>query len=469
MKTALAALSAISFLAVAKGQCTEQADPTCIAPGKACTGHETECCGVEGSDMGCYGYNFFKTCQEKPVCLSEWSACMTDGHSIDCCGDLKCIMNEAGTATDCMKPTVELVTRTVDIFDLKNDDEDPKIDDKPNLLTTPKPDPMEFWVGCIKGDPHITTFDGQKYDCQGVGEFIAVESQTTRRQVQTRFRPFKSKSDISVLRGFTVQDEGDTPKVQITSLEDPAQTDQIATTITDTCKIQLFVNDVQKDLDVGYEDTKVKIYKTNKRIIIEYLDSGMIAETSVSSACTFGSCFKIPKGDPTLIGLLGSPDEDTANDWMKPDGKIADEDITMASDDNYAQLYCTKNWCINNRDDSMFKYNEPGWSHENFDMCNLPSGTSFDEVKDNEVTPEILKLCRNNGDCVLDAIMEGTESVRDFFFDDAMLKEQVHGKGGRCNPGGCKKGLECVDFGGFVGFECADKTDKNFCHVSLVL
>jgi hypothetical protein len=60
----------------------------------------------------------------------------------------------------------------------------------------------------ITGDPHVTTFDGQRYDFQAVGEFTAVTSAAGDLTVQVRQSPLQGSSSISVNSAIAIQVSG---------------------------------------------------------------------------------------------------------------------------------------------------------------------------------------------------------------------------------------------------------------------
>jgi len=74
--------------------------------------------------------------------------------------------------------------------------------------------PVTMHSACVTGDPHITTFDGVNWDCMGHGEHVLLKSTITRRQVQGRFIQVPNKK-LSSMRAIVIQDEGNTPSVQI--------------------------------------------------------------------------------------------------------------------------------------------------------------------------------------------------------------------------------------------------------------
>jgi hypothetical protein len=60
----------------------------------------------------------------------------------------------------------------------------------------------------ITGDPHVTTFDGQRYDFQAVGEFTAVTSAAGDLTVQVRQSPFEGSSSIAVNSAIAIEVSG---------------------------------------------------------------------------------------------------------------------------------------------------------------------------------------------------------------------------------------------------------------------
>jgi len=57
------------------------------------------------------------------------------------------------------------------------------------------------------------------------------------------------------------------------------------------------------------------------------------------------------------VGLLGSPDENSTNDWMKPDGTVIPlptySDVNDGTRGEEAHKYCTENWCVDEEDSLM--------------------------------------------------------------------------------------------------------------------
>ncbi len=62
--------------------------------------------------------------------------------------------------------------------------------------------------GWWNGDPHLTTFDGERYDFQAVGEFDAVTSATGDLQVQVRQSPFQGSTTVSVNSAIAIDVAG---------------------------------------------------------------------------------------------------------------------------------------------------------------------------------------------------------------------------------------------------------------------
>jgi hypothetical protein len=62
----------------------------------------------------------------------------------------------------------------------------------------PPPPPPAKPTGVSEGDPHLKTIDGEPYDFQAVGEFVAVASSAGDLTVQVRESPFEQSKSIAV-------------------------------------------------------------------------------------------------------------------------------------------------------------------------------------------------------------------------------------------------------------------------------
>jgi hypothetical protein len=87
---------AISYYFSALASAAPCDDDPCLAEHKSCKEDPEGCC--EG--LGCFGYNFYKSCQEPPTCLAEWHDCSS---GMDCCDKRVCIETKAGFF-ECQNP-----------------------------------------------------------------------------------------------------------------------------------------------------------------------------------------------------------------------------------------------------------------------------------------------------------------------------------------------------------------------------
>jgi von Willebrand factor type D domain/Effector protein len=78
------------------------------------------------------------------------------------------------------------------------------------------PDPDCSGVGCgdTNGDPHLTTFEGVRYDFQGAGEFVAADDPRGGYQIQVREQSFLGSQSIAVNTAVALDVAGD--RVQVT-------------------------------------------------------------------------------------------------------------------------------------------------------------------------------------------------------------------------------------------------------------
>jgi len=452
------ALVVASVATLANAECggLPQDDERCLPVHEPCT-HDPEAC-CDGT--GCFGYNFFKRCKKPPACLDKWEDCSS---GMDCCGDMVCAITNVG-AHECQVKTIKTVVATFKSTNETESDAAPTQSptSEVNIRTTKVPGPVYTKVGCSVGDPHIYTFDGLAHDCQAEGEFVLLKSTVTQRQIQARFAHFADRfsegSAWSVTRGVAIQDEGDTPSVQlnIPVLESSLAPNKIG---PNHCPMQFFVDGVQRDLDegAGQEDKVLVTQQGRDAVEVFYVESEMkvTVTTGFANGCFINVCVYLPETDTTTIGLLGNTDGDVWNDWMTTDNEPLPVPVSLMERMQFPGYdYCTKNWCLRDETDSIFTYAENGVEFQDIMHCDLPFGNTLEEMllKTDAAT---LQFCGEEMMCILDAEMGGLDAARQTKNARLPVQATCNKAGGECNVASCCDELKCVEIG--LAKECAVK------------
>lgn len=233
-----------------------------------------------------------------------------------------------------------------------------------------------------------------------------VKSTITRRHIQARYTHFSdinanwnkwNNIELSVTKGVAIQDEGDTPKVQISV---PVLPGSLAPNVVGGARVQFFVDGVQRDLNEGSgQDDKVLVTVKRNRIEVFYVASELKVIASMTSGLGgyINLCVHLPDTDKT-IGLFGSPDKDVSNDWMTKDGEVLELPPIHERINFEGYNHCTKEWCVEKEEDSLFVYKEDGVDFEDHMHCHLPYGHSVEDLFVN-LEPEIREFCGENLNC----------------------------------------------------------------------
>jgi von Willebrand factor type D domain len=244
-----------------------------------------------------------------------------------------------------------------------------------------------FW-----GDPHVVTFDGLKYDCQGEGEFVLLSSLDSSFSVQGRFVGAAAGKKASVTRGYVVQtgDEG-VPKIQLSVPDE----------MTNGCPIELMVDGVPHDIyndGTGSDFVQVQVVgqKGTQRVTIYYPSTGLHFTSLLSESETFGcylsSSICLPddyRPGESFVGLLGSPNGNRKDDWMTPQGSP----VSILGDKRFeaAYQYCTENWCVRNKTDSLFSHASDQTFNDAFN-CDAPYNPAIEDAIAN-AADELIEMC----------------------------------------------------------------------------
>eukprot|EP00934_Nitzschia_sp_Nitz4_P005701 Nitzschia sp. Nitz4//scaffold405_size10492//4063//5595//NITZ4_009071-RA/size10492-processed-gene-0.6-mRNA-1//1//CDS//3329551112//5691//frame0 len=268
------------------------------------------------------------------------------------------------------------------------------------------------YVGTVYGDPHISTFDGFSTSCQAGGEFVFVDSDDVK--IQTKFEMMSGKA-VSVTTGVAIS-VPDMATVQVGFAEYSSGKE---IDISSSCPLHLYIDGTLTALEVGssISGDGYTVSVTSSAVNIQYYDeeTATYAVTVQVSGSKRGTCmitayFCLPSADASLlesvVGLLGTPDCDSTNEWMTSSG----EELSSSSDSSSAYDYCTSYHCVANEDDSLFVYEDAhgGYSFSDLSSCDADFAG---EVDISDADEDIVEICggSENTDCILDGMIMGED------------------------------------------------------------
>jgi hypothetical protein len=253
------------------------------------------------------------------------------------------------------------------------------------------------------GDPHISTFDGSRYDFQAVGEFIAAKSSTDSLEIQTRQARWFDDTEVSVNSAAAMNVAGDRLGFYVRSTGIIPYLNGSPTVFKDGITRLAQGGTVRRSDTAGYLDGYLVSWPDSSRAWVSPVGSWGIKLDMALAANRRGH----------VVGLLGNYDTNPSNDLISREGK------QLAHSPSFHDLYQVfgNSWRIR-QEESLFDY-PSGETTATFTDRHLPTQPVTSTDLPNHDAAQA--ICRDLGitdptilqECALDVAVTGQAAFSD--------------------------------------------------------
>lgn len=259
----------------------------------------------------------------------------------------------------------------------------------------------------------MVTFDGLRHSCQAQGDFVLLRD-ASGLQVQAQF---KKKSElVSLVTGIAVRSGATAPTLEVVV----ANGEQVAS----GSPVELLMNGASLNAAERYEDEFYRVVPSGQAylLIMKATNVTIRAKFLNPGFPHFDARVALPQAyidaSSSACGLLGTPDNRPANDWVTADcTPIADMPTSYdALFFREAYEYCTSNWCIREASSSLFSYTDV--TFDAFSGCDDPYPGPVDIF---QISPELEALCGVDIPCRIDGIEIGIAAAQSLLESESVL------------------------------------------------
>ncbi len=262
--------------------------------------------------------------------------------------------------------------------------------------------------GSSIGDPHLKTFDGIRYDFQGVGEFTLVKSTTDDLEIQTRQQPWGNSTSFSVNTAIAIKLHGQRIGFYLDSVN----------------SVKINGNDTAIANDTIYPVGQNLIARQGKTYIVFSANGDRIEVTFNGSHINLDLCLADNR-QGKVVGLLGNDNGSVDDDFALRNG------IVIGGSISDGQLYGDygKSWRITQAT-SLFDY-ALGQDTNSFTDITFPSNIITAATLSPEQRAAAQQIAQNAGitdpnlleDAILDIALTG--GAPEFIQGYADLQQQA--------------------------------------------
>ncbi|XP_035688708.1 mucin-like protein [Branchiostoma floridae] len=264
------------------------------------------------------------------------------------------------------------------------------------------------WRMVSRGDPHLTTMDGNNYSFNGLGDFLLADVNNREYQVQCRMS-LATGSDHATMITAMIAYQRDKQPVQIQVVGDSS--------------LELYVNGSQTDLSVfeeeGYElevgDNSLVTQPANNSLLVVFF-SGISVKATTKKGMLSVEFSSPPEFKGKVRGLVGKFDGDESNDFESSNGTIVPVDASERQ--LYEDFGIT--WQLTSEDGPL-KSLFPDHTRDSFRTRSTFYPHFTDEItfSDPDLETRARATCRNNTDCLFDISQTG-----DIEFGNVLLEAE---------------------------------------------
>ena len=271
------------------------------------------------------------------------------------------------------------------------------------------------------GDPHVISYNGQKWDCQEEGEFVLTKAELAGHpydfELRSRFTKFGEDIHWSFNSGMVAAQD---VKVEISFAGEATEKSNMFSGLP----VNFYVDGQKRWLHQGSGDHRVQVSVDGYNIHIFFTTTGISIRVLIRPISVSGHITSLIPGSMStyicmpddnhaitnIMGLTGSPE----HVWLDSAGN-------KISSPSNKDDFCVEQWCVKDETDSLFTFEEgTSYTFDHYNGCTAARRQLKNrdlvevDLTWSEEHADIWEICgpKNDTACLLDGITFGPEAAK---------------------------------------------------------